>query len=140
MFGISLEVWGAVGTIAAAGATVGTPIVGWAVSAMRAKHAAELSALRQEFKADVQVERATTAAAIKDVANVTANAQKQEDLSMASLKAAWVVIDDLRINGVRKQDQERLRDEFRSDMKVLGDRVEAAITALRDDIHREKRE
>lgn len=57
----------------------------------------------------------------------------------ASQKAAWVHVDDLRFNAVRRQDQDKLREEFRADIKALGDRVEAAISALRDEIHRDKK-
>lgn len=66
--------------------------------------------------------------------------QTKKDLERldASQKAAWVILDDLRFNAVRKQDQDKLREEFRADMRALGDRLEAAISALRDDIHRDR--
>ncbi|MDD5301489.1 MAG: hypothetical protein PHS14_00155 [Elusimicrobia bacterium] len=64
--------------------------------------------------------------------------QKQDDLDRleASQRKAWEYLDDLRINAVRRVDQDRLREEFRADIKVLGDRLEAAIGALRADLHK----
>lgn len=107
MLGLTADGWGAIGTIAG---TVGVGASAlYARIAKSDKRAHDLE--NEQFKKDI-------------------------DRVDASQKAAWVVLDDLRFNSVRKQDQDRLRDEFRADMKILGDRLEAAITALREDIHR----
>lgn len=146
MLGISNDAWIASGTIIGAVGTVATPFAGWALAAVRAKHVAEMAAIKTAASTDLDKVKSEMEAAIKDVATAAASAvkdvsadvssmAKQNELNAASLKAAWVVIDDLRINGVRRVDQDRLREEFRSDMKALGDRLVAELTALRADIH-----
>lgn len=109
MLGLSAEAWGALGTIAGTIAFVFSGVVGWAGNTARRAHDLEAN-------------------------------QRQKDIDRmdASLKASWVHVDDLRINAVRRADQDRLREEFRADVRALGDRLEAAIGALRDDIHRER--
>jgi hypothetical protein len=131
MLGITNEVWMATGTVVGAVGTVGIPIAGWAFSAVRAKHASDQAAIREACKNDIDKVRSEAASAAREIG-------KAQELVEASLKAAWVVLDDLRINGVRKQDQDRLRDEFRADMKAFAERLEKAIGDLRDDIHRER--
>lgn len=107
MLGLSPDAWGAIGTIAGTVGVGASAIYSRIASGERRAHELEMSLTKKEF-----------------------------DRVDASLKASWVILDDLRFNSVRKQDQDRLRDEFRADMKILGDRLEAAITALREDIHR----
>ncbi len=109
MLGIAPESWGAAGTVAGAIGTAAAVLYGRIQVSDKRAHELEMESVTESI---ARIE--------------------------ASQKAAWVHVDDLRINAVRRQDQDRLRDEFRNDMKALGDRVEQAITALRDDIHRTK--
>lgn len=104
---MSAEAWGSIGTVA------GT--LGMGVSLIYSRIAA----------ADKRAHDLETEQIQKDVARVD-----------ASLKASWLALDDLRFNAVRKQDQDKMRDEFRADVKALGDRLEAAIASLRADLHR----
>lgn len=109
MLGMSAESWGAVGATAGVIGTGVAGLFGWVNAAQQRAHDLEMA----------QVD--------KDIKRID-----------ESQKAAWVIIDDLRFNAVRRQDQDKLREEFRGDMKALGDRLEAAITALRNDIHRDR--
>ena len=138
MLGVSNEAWLSSGTIIGAVGTIAVPVVGWVFASIRAKHAAELAAVLASCKADIEKAKSDVAIEIKDLENELRAAEKQDDLHTASLKQAWTVLDDLRINGVRKQDQDRLRDEVRADMRTRGDRLEAAINALSEDIHNRK--
>ena len=90
----------------------------------------------------------TAAAAITN--RIAASDKRAHDLEMkqvnesierldTSMKKAWEYVDDLRINAVRRQDQDRLREEFRADIKAMGDRLVAELTALRNDIHRDQK-
>lgn len=107
ILGLSPEAWGAVGTVAGAVGVGASGIFGWFSAASKRAH-------------DLETEQTG-----REITRLD-----------ASLKAAWVVLDDLRFNAVRKHDQDKLREEFREDVRALGDRLEAAITALRNDIHR----
>lgn len=148
MLGISTEVWLAVGTVAGGVGTIAVPVAGWALSSLRGKHAAELRGVLESCTTQIELVKAAMVFSSKEIARDVAQVQKevhesatasakQDELAAASLKAAWVVLDDLRFNAVRRQDQDKMREEFRADMKTLGDRLEAAITALRNDIHRD---
>lgn len=107
LLGLSPEAWGGVGACAGVVGTGAAAVFGWVGAANKRAHDLEKG----------QID--------KDVAGLE-----------AKVKAAFVILDDLRFNAVRKQDQDKLREEFRGDMRALGDRLEAAITALRNDIHR----
>lgn len=107
MLGLSAEAWGGIGTI------IGTMGAGASFIVSRI---------------NVGDKRAHDL----EMTQITDGAERLD----ASLKKAWDMIDDLRLNTVRRQEQDKLREELRADMKVLGDRLEVAIMALRDDIHR----
>jgi hypothetical protein len=139
MLGISNEVWGAVGTVAGAVAAVAVPITGWAFSILRAKHVAELGEIRKDAAADLEKVRLEIISSIKDVVNDVVAQEKQIELNVASLKAAWLVLDDLRINGVRKADQDRLRDELKQDFSKMREELLGAIKDLKNDIHNNQR-
>ena len=109
MLGLSADTWGALGAVAGAAGTLASIVYGRIAAADKRAHDLEM----EQFAND------------------------NERLSK-SMDAAWRILDDLRFNAVRKGDQDRLRDEFRADVKALGDRLEGAITALRDEIHGRK--
>lgn len=50
------------------------------------------------------------------------------------LKAVWNKLDDLRENAVRKVDWKEYREEVRSDMRALGDRLEKLISELKEQL------
>jgi hypothetical protein len=110
MLGLAPDTWGALGVVAGAVGTLVAAVYGRISASDKRAHDLELSKISDD------VERLDK-----------------------SVKAAWLILDDLRFNAVRKQDQDRLRDEFRADVKALGDRLEIAITALRNDIHRDQK-
>lgn len=107
MMGLTPDAWGAIGTVAGVVGMAGAGIMGTLNAATKKAH---------DLEADQM---------LKDIKRV-------DD----SQKAAWIILDDLRFNAARRQDQDKLREEFRADVRALGDRLEAAISALRDDIHR----
>lgn len=107
MLGLSAEAWGAIGTVLGILGTIAATITNRISASDKRAHDLEMKQVNES------IERID-----------------------ASMKKVWEYVDDLRINAVRRADQDRLRDEFRADIKTLGDRLEGAITALRDDIHR----
>ncbi len=107
LLGLTAEAWGSIGTVAGVVGMTGASIIAWGSNATKRAHDLELESVNKAI----------------------------EHLD-ASQKASWVHVDDLRINAVRRQDQDKLREEFRNDIRTLGDRLEQAITALRNDIHR----
>jgi hypothetical protein len=121
MLGLSAEAWGAIGTIAGVVGAGAAAVIGWAANANKKSHNLEMEAIRARI--DLQDD-----SVLKDI-----------DRIEISLRKAWEYVDDLRINAVRRVDQDRLREEFRADVKALGDRLVAEITALRNDIHREQK-
>lgn len=108
MLGLSPDAWGAFGAIAGGVGTAAAVVYGRIAAGDKRAHDLEMEQIDKSI----------------------------ESLE-ASKKATWVILDDLRFNTVRRQDQDKLREEFRGDMKALGDRLEGAITALRNDIHRD---
>lgn len=106
MLGISAEAWGAIGTILGVVGTIASVVYGRLAAADKRAHVLEMEQIS------------------KDLARMD-----------ASLKAAWAILDDLRFTSVRRADLDKQRDEFRADIKALGDRLVAEITSLRNDIH-----
>ncbi len=120
MLGLNPDTWGALGTAAGGIGTLAAVIYGRIAAADKRAHDLETENMKDSIEEQ------------------GAHFQKEIDRVEASLKAAWVHVDDLRINAVRRADQDRLREEFRADIKTLGDRLVAELTALRNDIHRDK--
>jgi Flp pilus assembly protein TadB len=109
MFGLSADTWGALGAIAGLVGTAAAAITNRIAASDKRAHDLEMKQVNES------IERLDT-----------------------SMKKAWEYVDDLRINAVRRQDQDRLREEFRADIKAMGDRLVAELTALRNDIHRDQ--
>lgn len=120
MFGFSESTWGAIGVIGAGASGVITFIYGRIAASDKKAHEAEMESLKTANK------------------NTTDNLQRELERQDTSLEQAWKKIDELRENVVRKADLREYRAEVKQDMKDLGDRLEGAITALRNDIHRDR--
>jgi flagellar motility protein MotE (MotC chaperone) len=120
MLGLNPDQWGALGTAAGGVGTLVAIVYGRIAAADKRAHELEMEAIKDSIEDQREY------------------FQKEVDRIDTSLRKAWEHVDDLRINAVRRADQDRLRDEFRADIKTLGDRLVAELTALRNDIHRDK--
>jgi predicted lipase len=105
MMGLAAETWGSIGTVAG--------VFGMGVSFIYGRIAAG-----DKRAHDLEIEQMTN------------NINRIEN----NQKTAWSKIDELRENAVHKSDLKEYRSEVKQDMKDLGDRLEAAIAALRKDI------
>ena len=138
MLGISTEIWGAVGTVVGGVGAIAVPIAGWALSVLRANHVAELKAVRDANKAALEAQdaahKSSHALLVADHERLAQDVVKLGE----GLTKAWAKVDELRDSAVRKSDLKEYREEVKADMKALGDRLEAAIRSLSEDIHRDK--
>lgn len=124
MLGISADTWGALGAVAGGIGTIVAIVYGRIAAADKKAHDLEMAAQSNAIADQAEAFSKEVEALGKDIARVE-----------TSLTKAWTYVDDLRINAVRRADQDRLREEFRADVKALGDRLIAEITNLRNDIH-----
>lgn len=109
MLGISPDVWGFMGVVMGGIGAGASAIYAWGSGNARRAHELELAAI-----------------------TVDLNREKSDRETLERrVSAAWLKIDDLRENTVRKADLKEYRAEVKQDMKELGDRLEGAINSLR---------
>lgn len=116
MLGLSSDTWGAVGVLFGIGSAAVTAVYGRVSATDKKNHELEMAAIKTEHQNEIG----------RLEGRIDGICEDQEKLS-ENLKAAWVKIDDLRDNAVRKTELREYRAEVKQDMKDLGDRLERAI-------------
>lgn len=127
MFGISGDVWGAIGVFGSIGAMVISFVYGRISKADNTAHDLEMQGLKNQHT--------------NDMAMLGANLEREKQdraLLESRVSAAWLKIDDLRENSVRKAELREYRAELKEDIKVLGDRLEKTFREALDNMRRDK--
>jgi hypothetical protein len=135
ILGYSTDAWAALGTVLGAVGTLGLPVVSWVAAGKRAQHRAELAAAKAQAEKERIELKAQFDAAVHDLTLAAGTIERDLGALKTSVSAAWQEVHELRVTSVPRAEQEKLRDEFRSDLRAMGDRLEGAINALRNDLH-----
>lgn len=111
MLGLTDGQWGALGVGVGVASSFVTFIYSRITEGAKKAHDLEMDGLRSSAEAEFR--------------NLTERLERAE----AGMKASWARVDELRERYWSRDEQSRFREEIKSDMKALEDRV---ITAIRD--------